>query len=599
MFDQENVLETQPRETQVQNDKNDPLVRSFIKLYTRATNDQDRADTLEEIDENRTLKADMFALISRKRRLRRFKDDFLLQTSRRFSEEGTTLPKPIARSAKKQAWQGTVAESILERQYDWSYFYETYQQLFEALKTDGLSFLHLSQNDDKTIDYAHRELGDVVFDPNATDFNDDPRQESAPQWAIVKYEYTYDKALEYLKELTGEDWDGNIMLGDPAMSESDYRDITDRYKDGEVEDKVGVWMCYHLRKNKFAVVVGGGSTKAYESEIPFKARTKTGGWKPRMPLIAFQFSAEKKGAYPMSMYGLIKDVSDQYRDALDRAFQHFKIQMNPYMFLFTEAGTSVLKQMREAEKHQELGAPPLILAPSAESPRLETMQGNVDVIGQLEQFRVLCQDKIAARLGMNPRQQEQVSQTFSEFERKNQMENQAIAFINRLNKKAFSLVANFTIDLVIKYGAPKTKETLDVTFEDDQGRITQNLDFKTVVDMLDDWQGRFEIDTNIKIPISATEKMATINEIGNIIRGDVANPAMKEATAKLLATQVWEKAKLRDLENIITREMIDEAYSEMVQMEPPQQGGIPAASQAEGQDSDAELPNEGSPMFQA
>ena len=436
------------------------------------------------------------------------------------------------------------------------------------MKTDGMAFIHLGFRDGE-INFQRRECADVIFDPDCTDFNGDPSSDDSPACAVVRFRYNYQKGLAVVKGLTGADWTGKIVPGVPSANDQEFRNLNDKYSNGEkgLPDDMTIDFGYHLQTDKFIVIAGSSATKIMEGPIPFKVRNKRGKLVKRIPVLAFEFSDEKKGPYPISLYSIIKDVAVQYTDALDRAFQHFKINMNPYLFLFTDAGSTILKQMRQATKNQDLGAPPLILAPTGENVRMESVDPNADVFTQLQRFRDIAQDALGARLGMNFRQQEQVRQTFSEFERKNQFENQAIAFVNRVNKKAHSMMANYTFDMIRQHGEVPTDEKLLVTFKTEDGdEFSEELKFSTAIEAVRDWNGTFDVDVNIKLPVTSTEKMATINEINAIMSADIVNTMITTPDMGRMKTDVvWEKVRLRDLEDIFNRTTIAKFYESIVQ----------------------------------
>jgi len=565
-----------PIHKNIQDDRKDPLVESFIDLEALVDNDNDRREVIDSIEENRELNDLFFRLLPTKKSNERFNDSLMIQVKRRFAEEGMNLPKPFAVSSKSQEAKGTIAETVLDEILRWSYFYETYSKVFTSLFTDGIGFTHITLSDDGRPLFQVRSYAQVKFDPNCTDFNDHPSLESSTDWAIVSFDFPYNKGLEVAKSLSKKDWTGKILPGEPTVEEKEYRNIVDNYSDsGKAKmHRMGVRYAYHLPKNKFCVYMGASATKVYEGEIPFKVRNRYGDLEPRLPLVAFSASTTKRKGIPLSWCGAIKHVTNEYKEVLNKAMKTLKIQMNPFVFLYSDAGTSIIKQMQEAEKHQELGSLPLILAPGSERHTMDSMEPKVDIFTQLTQFLSMCQDKIAAILGMSPKQQEQVTQTFSEYERKNQLENQAISFVNKLNKKAFEMVYNYIIDLVVhsSVNIPKTKITY--AFESDDPNM-QEVPYSAAIIALKDWTGRFDVDTTIKMPVSENEKIATYNDIKQQLNGDSANQMMTKELAEANTTILWEKAKSRDIEANITKKLIADTYNAMVKAPPPMEGSQP------------------------
>jgi len=120
----------QPDLSNVQNDRSDEVVKFFLDSVQESELDQNRMDQMDEIEENRLLKDEVFALLAKGKKLKRFKDSLLLQTSRRYTEEGSDIPKPFARSRQDQLQLGYAAEALLELEYDTSYFYKVFSSIF-------------------------------------------------------------------------------------------------------------------------------------------------------------------------------------------------------------------------------------------------------------------------------------------------------------------------------------------------------------------------------------------------------------------------------------------------------------------------------------
>ena len=562
-----NVLEPPSKVDNVQNDRNDPLVRSFLDFETRAALDNKRQLKMRGNQENRHLKEQIHDLLAGSRKLRRFKNTFLIQTSRRFTEEGNRMPKPFAKSSAPQKLTGHFAEALLEQQYDWSDLYTTYQNVFEATKTDGMAFIHLGfRGNDVTFD--RKELADVIFDPHCTSFNADPTGSDGPGWVIIKYDYTLSKGLEVARKLTGEDWEGRIMPGEPSVTDDQFAKVTDLMAKEEAmpsQESIGFRFAYHIQKDKFVVYAGASATKLIEKAIPFRPRNRRGEKTPRVPLIAVEFSKEKLGPYPAGLYDLVKDVAEEYRDALDKGFLHFKKSVNPFIFLFTDAGEEILDQMRIAEQNQDLGSPPIILAPTGENTRMETLAPR-SIAQELRDLRELAIEELASRLGMNLRQQEIVEQTATEFIRKNEFENQAIANTNEINKGSMAKLANYTIDMMLEFSDRNIKDEVMVSIQTDDGKIDViAFEFGKALTVLDDWRGRFEVDTNIKLPTTNTEKLQILNDVQSRIDEDVQNQLItdiEQVRAKI--DTLYEKLRLGDLEEILTRDTLENVYKSII-----------------------------------
>ena len=562
-----NILEEQAKVDDVQNDRNLPIVRSFIDLEIKAVQDPKRQKKMKGNEENRSIKEHIHDLLAGSRKLRRFKNTFLIQTSRRFTEEGNKMPKPFAKSSGAQKILGHFAEALLEQQYDWSDLISTYQNVFEATKTDGMAFIHLGFKDDD-VTFERREFADVVFDPHAVAFNADPTGSDGPGWAVIRYKYSYSKGIEIANKLTGKDWKGKILPGEPATTDEEFSTTRDAMaKEGHQlhTDSIGFRIAYHIGKDQYAVFAGSSATLLKEGNIPFRPRNRRGKRVPRIPLIAIEFSKEKLGPYPAGLYDLAKDIAEEYRDALDKGFLHFKKSVNPFIFLFTDAGTEILEQMRIAEANQDLGSPPIILAPTGENTRMETLAPR-SIAQELRDLRELAIEELAGRLGMNLRQQEIVAQTATEFVAKNEFENQAIANMNEINKGAWSKLANYTFDMMVENSDRSIKDEVTVSIETTDGRIDSiPFEFGKAITAVEDWRGRFEVDTNIKLPVTNTEKMLTLNEVNLTIQNDVNNPnitSMEQARATI--DILYEKLRLKDLEEIITRDTLEKTYNSIV-----------------------------------
>lgn len=559
----------------VQNDRSNPTVKSFLDLIGKCELDSDRKDAIEEAEENRGLKDQFFAPLAKGRKLKRFKDSFLLQLSRRYTEEGNDIPKPFANSRNDQKTMGEVAEAIQEREYSFSYFFKTISKIFNSEKTDGMAFLHFGVLNGK-VNLQRRELAKVWFDSNATEFNEPPESDDAPKWAVIAFDYSYKEAVKLANKMSGGSWEGRLLPGAPITSDSKYKNVTDKWKDGgdTKDDTVTFHLAYHLIEDKFCVYAGAAAGLIVQPEkIKFRPKDIRGERRPRLPLVAFEFSGEKKGAFPLSLYGAAKDITESYRDLLDRAFQHFKMQINPFIFLFSDAGSSIIQQMKGATQLQELGSPPIILAPGAEKTRMESIQPNSNALDMLLNYKGLAVNELAERLGLNISKGENVKQPFSTFERRNQFENLAIANHNNINKSAFAMCADYVVDMHVLYNVGSDKEKVTITFEGEGGEsLTKQINYPIAVKMIKEWDGNFSVDTNVKIPINSEEKFETMGKINEIVTADSASGIVRtQEQADLKTSMVWEMIKRADLEEQWPKKTIIDFYNSLIPL-PPAEG---------------------------
>lgn len=561
--------------SQVQNDRSDKTVQEFLEMYEHSKQDQDRRDMMDEIEENRNLKDQLFMPLNTGKRLKKFKDTLLLQTDRRYTEEGRDIPKPFAKSRNSQLQHGYVAEAIQEREYEHSYIYRQISKAFNAEKTDGLCGLQVGMTGGVT-SVRRIEVANVHFDPRCTELNEPPESPDASGWMIYDVSFSYNDAVKEAQRLTGESWEKRLLPGAPMVKDADYTNLIDTYKQGQsIEDTDVVFSyAYNYEKN-IEMIYGGGAASIIVPPRPiqFRPRNIRGDRVPRSNVVWFGFSDIKKGAYPLSLYGAIKDVTEPMRDFLDRVFQQLKIQINPYVFLFSDAGASVIAQMKNASRMNDLGSVPLVLAPGSEKAKMEHIGPKDDLLGYLLRFRAYMLEEVAQRLGLNIQRQQDVDQPFSTFERKNQFENMAIKNHNEINKHAFSLLADYVVDIQRMTKGKNRADKVTVSFKDKSNNVTTSeISYKAAMMMLDEWDGRFTVDPNIRIPINNAEKLEVMKQVNDIITADSAQGLVRTEEQALLKTEMlWELVRRADLEERFSREVIHDFYMSLVGGGQPQQ----------------------------
>ena len=548
----------------------DDKVQQFIEYENAAEDDSDRELKLDNIIENRTLRRDFFRPLAKDKQLKRFKDTFLIQTSRRYTEDGSYIPKPFAKArTKEQQVLGVFAESVVETQYNWAELNLVYDDGFEASKTDSDFALWIKYKSGVVVPELIN-IADVVVDPHCTNFNAFPGTYSAYAWIILKRRYSFDDGIEEANRLSGRDMSKEIKPGSPVATIDSVKGspIVDKDKIQETRletEDIHFRYAYDVKDGMLYVYAGSNGALVLKESIKFKTKDKRGRPIKVAPLVFFGFSREKIGPYSLSLFDMCKDISENYREVMDKAFLHFKKVVNPLIFLFTDAGAEMLDQIELAYQNQEYGSPPTVLAPATDNTSVKTVAPE-SVLGQLREYRALAQEDLASRLGQNMQQQANVKQTYSEYREKNDIEVVAIANYVQVNQLPFSRVAQYTLDMEREYGDRNNKEEVEVKIPLPDGQVENvTITYGEALTLLDDYKGTFDVDTNVKLPTSRSEQVFALNEITNIIFAQIGNMALTDMKiARPIIDITWQKMQIRDLDEVIDRKTLEEFFEAII-----------------------------------
>jgi hypothetical protein len=177
------------------------------------------------------------------------------------------------------------------------------------------------------------------------------------------------------------------------------------------------------------------------------------------------------------------------------------------------------------------------------------------MIEQIRQKRELDTDEIDRRLGFYSRSQEVITnQTKGEFEGKQQREFVALKAIAEQNQDEFARVSENAVKCGLDLHPRDDGRKIRVQIETEEGiPMEQVIEVKDAIKLLESekWDGVFQTDTNVRLPIGEDEKGKLLQGIELGLKELVQSQATELEQIKPIINSLWHKVQMAELEGRI------------------------------------------------
>ena len=519
-------------QTDVQNDASNPVVQQLLGDLQKAYTSLIRINKMSAIDENRTKKNDLHALLPPRTSPRKLKSSFLFQIPRRYQEEGLKVPyATILPKTKDDTVTAVIAQAARDDVYNRGGFKRAYEKAFNAMLTDGTSFIHRGIKNEKIV-FEQVNAEDIFFDPHASDIDNDADDDTM-DWMARRYKYQYRTFVRLYPHL-----EGKVAAGCPVKVDTgQFTGKTQPTLEVTSSDEIQVFRFWSKSLKRCVDVCGSSNTIGKDVE-----------WTDSFPLDAYHFSNERIGGfYSLSLYDAIKDVAEVYKQILNDAVSHIGKTVNPYIFLFTDEGDTIINEMKRYDIQRELGRSPMIVSRDRDT-NMKSI-APTSIAEDLERILGELIDDLSKRLGLNLRQQEVSQQTATEYLRKSEFENTAISNINKINVPTFARSSTQTLKMIEKTW--KTSDAKRIEIKLDTGAVNiYALPAEVILLVLKDFEGNIEVDTSISLPLTKADQVEALTEISIDLKDLMALSISSKEEAAPFVALIKEKLLLRQIKAV-------------------------------------------------
>ena len=552
-------------------------VRSFIGLIQKSKDDPNRIKKMQQIEEDRGIYNDQFALLPRvgssdqrfdeRRELPpMMKSSLYRHLYKKYETDGKKIPRWLPKKEGQADLDKAIVDSVRDQVFQDGGFEEIYnEEIFQQFKWQGTAVIQVGY-EGEYVGYSSPLLENMHFDPAGTKLQSkSARPGQICKWAVQEIVLEYKDFEQFLRDSEREDLIGRVSSGSPGSVTPEQQ--AEAQEGEELTDSVTMHFCTSITRGKPNFMIYAGSsatiiTQKTGENYPFKKRMR-GKKKPQaiLPYDLFHFDGERFGLYSDSMIGIIKDGAESLKKLLNRLLPNIARAVNPYIILAGDDDQRTIEEMKIYNEMQNLGHTPIIQTPndvkvSSVAPDSGPIW-NAYIEGKKEIL-----DDLGERVRVNFRVQEQQDQTATEFTGKIRQENTQIAGLNKLNVDSFAWVAEFSVDLTQQFAKKSDDREIYFSVTSTTGEAQDfQANLGEVLAILEDWTGTFAIDPDLKATLSEQEKRIvrqnTFLQLQTLLQGldyqtkEEAMPFVKLQYQDIVANQMENDISMKDLNDMV------------------------------------------------
>lgn len=559
-----NVIEPEYIQTKApENNVLDPEVRSFIELKGKYEKDTIRVDKMRRVEDDYEYLEKLQNDLDTSKRPK-VKSSMLFFALNSFDSDIINLPKIAPTGNVLQATDRNLIDAIREEIFEDSGMDEVWSDILYSFKAEGTAIVQLGfDGDDSVIPIEKCDLAELYFDSKLPKLaGKNVRTGKMVKTIIREVVMSYS---EFVSKFP--DHEGWVMVGSPTSAVQSLLDNQTVFKDGQVDQNgdVHVFYCYSIAKEKNPVmlVFAGGTAAIIDrkagKEYPFYEVMPNGKRRPYLPFVDFHFSNVRRGFYSMSILGMLKDISESYEKGFNAILPVFHKAVNPIVMLFGNSDERINEEIQIASELQALGDTPIISIGS-ENVDMKTLTPGEGVFSALEQLRIVSLRDATQRFGINFQALEEVEQSATEFVGKTKATAVAKNAIYKINARGLSRLAKLITQLAILYW--KSDDSRLVKFDiTEDGTISEAIPMGELLILLKEMTFDFDVETDIRIPMSTQDKDQAMQEMENSVRLLFYNTpfqSVEEIMPEIEA--LYARAVFRNMDNIYTKKrLVDKA----------------------------------------
>lgn len=443
----------------------------------------------------------------------RFKSSILPQYFRAYEIQAEHLPNtyPIREGASQV--ELSAISSIKDTIHEDSMLSSVYLDLIRNnFRTEGPGILELGFSaDGNTIPVRSCQFANFYtdYDKDTLAYDAMDTNDLHAHWAAHKVPINrkqFEKMFPKFK--------GKVLAGDP-VGITPASSTNETVNNTVIDDKDTIWtVWYYNDLDEEKVVIAGGNKRicdvvqgdAYPYRIKRRRLKKPVAF---LPFVDFHYTMTgAEGICTPSQVGVVADIVRVDEDILTHGTDVVVKSVNPILAVFGggEQGVKGSGKMREifenAWKLQRLGKSEIV--PLDEQARVDSIAPDPSIIGNLAAAQRLVYSQMAARTGFDPNLATQQEMKATVFIGKTKAEIQAINALYRLNRDKFNMMEERLIALAAHYWAKDERE-VNIVVNEDRGQ-EHAMSISTLLPTLKEWDGRFETDVDLKMPLSTGEK---------------------------------------------------------------------------------------------
>lgn len=456
--------------------------------------------------------------------------------------------------------------------------------VFDKFKYEGCPFVQIGTNEDEVM-FDSPALQEMYVDPDARVLQSRFDSKYKAKWIVRAIEVSEDTFNNFLIKMGHEDKIGKIAYGNPVpidqVNSVYYEDL---YKTSDTK-KYGLVYGYKLGDESEYIIFAGKSATVLKhlegKNYPFQKKER-GKWVDILPYNMFHFSSTRyrEGLYSQSMIGLIKDGVEALKKFLNHLLPNGIKAVNGYLALFGDTEARTLEDMKVYTALQNQGFTPIIQS-SDPNTSMNFISPDISrMYSAYESMRRIILDDLGARVRHNFRLQEDVEQTATEFVGKIGQQNAQISGLNKNNKSVFEWIDECLVSFAQKF-KPKKKNT-KFYFGLDLGDEVKNfeLNYETVMAVLDSFDGVFECDPAIRTPMSHADKREAINQTMNRLVSLLQGMNYtSEAQIMPIVRLMYREIVMNELENEVSMNDLSRMARDIINQRNPQNQVAPTGSE--------------------
>lgn len=590
LFDPEIKTET------ITDDSQNEVVSSFLKEFDKYSNQTNRLDKINDIEEDQRELEDMTEVLPEAEQIQ-MKSSLYFKLLRIYDTEAAKMPKTKPVDTNGAATERNIIDAMKDQVYQDGDLSEVWKDILHGFKAEGTCIVQVGFDGGKDVTVERCELAEMYFDSDMQYMANDSGRKGKNIKTIIRNVFV--PYSEFLSMYPA--FEGKVTAGSPGGTSDEYRDVynTDMTSTSINSDtKIGIHYAYSISNKKkpvMAVYAGSSSTllELHEgTEYPFWYKKGNGEKVAYLPFIDFHYTTVKRGFYSMSMIGMMKDISEVYRKLLRVALPVFEKAVSPLLLLAGTSDQRAIEEMQLAREMQQIGLSKMI--PIDGDVRVTSVAPDASIFASFQQARQVALSDANMRFGIDFQALEQQEQTATEAIAKIKIESKAISGLFTINRFSFNRLAKYTTALATNFWSKGDKRIMKIALTDGDDELLE-VDMGIVLAVAKDWTGDFETETELKMPMSTQDKANAIREVEGF-KTEVLYGKRFVSIEQIESgiEGIYAFASLRELDHIYSKSAITkEAEQILVSLQPPEAEQITEGEEvtegAVNQDVSAEL----------
>lgn len=544
----------------------DPLVKEFLDLKQKYEVQQNRLEKIQDLEEDYN---ELEALQDRlpQSPSPQMKASILFKLLKIYDQELVDLPKIKPTGNVLQATDRNLYDALKEQIFEDVGMEQAWKDVLNGFKAEGTVLLQVGfDKDTGELSLDKTDLAECYFDSTLSKLCTKGSARGKRIRTIIRtVTMKYSEFIDNFPE-----WEGKVAPGDPSNSTTKYRDVFENFSNGDFteSDELTVYYCYSVSKSQKPVelvIAGGLATIISKKEgkaYPYYEVTSTGAKRPYLPFIDYHFTTVKRGFYSLSMIGMMKDISESYRKALNAALPVFHKQVNPILLLFGATDERVKEEIKLAQELQTLGRTRVVPV-GQQGVSMGTLSPQGNIFTDFQNFRQQILNDAGMRFDINFQALEEVEQTATEFVGKTKTEVKAVTALYKINKLALSATTKYLVQLAVNNLSTQDPRVLKFNIDEEN---EEEIGFGELLGLIKGSQFDFMVDTDLRMPVSTVDKATALDELNAEINNVFyARPFTSAEEIELEIDLLHEKASMRDLDHIFTKQKLKQKASLILQ----------------------------------